>query len=333
MTVTVSQVDSIAAETNPVLRNLRITLAYARLAADFAERVDRRNLSWCTFGSWASEGVGGAIRHHQTETTRVLRILRRLLPRRYPAIAATAAGAFAQGNQSVFGHIGRAFAGFHEAVDDPAPGAMARFLAALPGERATPDVPVDVTFDPPVDLATGFELYDRARVAPDDRRRAQLIAAANLCLACVEQTRLQEPIETAFSSALSGWWARRRFARWLVARLFTETALSMRLGDEEVRPRRPLPDHEGRRWPADLVELDAALFERFAAVLPATGTNRAPDSKDWTSLRDRLRYTGALMRSRQQADELVGRSPFEPDLVRDIDAGVVPASLTPKVDW
>jgi hypothetical protein len=330
MTLTVSQVDSIAAETDPVLRNLAITVAYSRLATDFAERVDRRNLSWCTFGAWASEGVGGAIRHHHTDKTRVLRLLRGILPHRYPTIAENAAAAFARGNQSVFGHIGRAFAGFHEAVDDPAPGAMARFLATLPDEPATPEV--DVRFDPPVGLAAGFELYDRARAATDERCRAQLIAAANLRLACVEQTRLQEPIEAAFSCALSGRWARRHVARWLVARLFTETALSMRLGDEVVRPRSPLPDHDGRRWPADLVELDAALFEPFAAVLPAPGTSRAPDSKDWTSLRDRLRYTAALMRSRQQADELVGRCPFEPDVVADIDAGVVPASLTPKVD-
>jgi len=332
MTVTVQQVDEIVAIEDPVLRNLRITVAYGRIAEDFVARVDDRNLPWAAFGAWASEGVGGAIRHHQTDKTRVLRVLRCLLPHRYPTIAANAAEAFARGNREVFGHIGRAFAGFHEAVDDPAPGAMARFLAALPGEPVTPEVPLDVTFKPPVDLATGFELYDQARVTPDDRRRAQLIAAANLCLACVEQARLQEPIETAFSSALGGWWARRRFARWLVARLFTETALKMRLGDEEVRPRSPLPDHDGRRWPADLVDLDAGLFERFAAILPAVGTSRAPDSKDWTSLRDRLGYTGALMRSRQQADELIGRCPFEPDVVTDIDAGIVPASLTPKVD-
>lgn len=73
VSVTVADVDRIVAVDDPVLRNLQLTVAYGRMAADFAELVDRDNLSWCGFGTWASEGVGASIRHHQTDQSIVLR--------------------------------------------------------------------------------------------------------------------------------------------------------------------------------------------------------------------------------------------------------------------
>lgn len=336
VSVTVADVDRIVAVDDPVLRNLQITVAYGRMAADFAELVDRENLSWCGFGTWASEGVGASIRHHQTDQSIVLRAMRVIRRRGYPEIARTAAAAFADGNRSVFDHIGRGFAGFHEAITATEPGAMDRFFADLPGpERPRAGTTVDVAFHPDVGLADGFAAYREVLVTPaadaaGRSRRAQLVCLGNLCLAHVEQVRLQGPIEDAFSSVLGRCLAGRRAARAAAARLVTETILELRLGPEEFRPGRPMPDLDGRRFPADLVDLDPASFERFAEVVVPATARQAPDADDWTSLRDRLRYIGALMRSRQQAPALLGEMPFTEAEREQIEAGTVPDRLAAR---
>ena len=61
---------------------------------------------------------------------------------------------------------------------------------------------------------------------------------------------------------------------------------------------------------SDAINLDPVLFERFTEVVAPPDARDAPDADDWTSLRDRLRYIGALMRSRQQAPDLLGQAPF-----------------------
>jgi hypothetical protein len=322
MTFTVNQVDAIVAEPDPVLRNLRISVAYGRMGTDFADRVDRRNLSWCGFGTWASEGVGRAIRHHQTDRSLVLRTFRRLAPRHYAGVAVVAADAFARGNCLVFDHIGRAFAGFHAAMDDARSVAMDDFLAALPVEEPEG---VDLEMAPPLGLPDAFRAYLAAIGEDDPRRRAQLVALANLCVAYVEQVRLQEPIETAFASLLPAGW-RRPHAEMVLARLLTETTLTLPLGDETVRPGRRMPRLEGRSWPADLTDLDADLFGRFGDLT----SNHRPEADDWRSLRDRLRYIGGLMRSRQQARGLFEERPFTSAQIDEIEAGQVPEALRPK---
>jgi len=334
--VTVAAVDRVVAVEDPVLRNLQITVAYGRMAADFSRLVDRSNLSWCGFGTWASEGVGGAIRHHQTDQSLVLRLMRAVRRCGYPEIARKAAAAFAEGNLSVFDHIGRAFAGFHEALTSPQAGAVDRFVAGLPrAEAPSAGTSVDLTVSPEVGLADGFGAYvqagDMATDTAEGRaRRAQLVFYGNLSLAYLEQARLQAPIEAAFTSVLGGCLAGRRAARQVAARLVTETMLELQLGDEELRPGRPLPDLDGRRFPAELLDLDPELFERFAAVLTPSDAHHARDADDWTSLRDRLRYTGAMMRSRQQAAGLFGRAPFSDEERELIDAGTVPTRLAAK---
>ena len=319
MRVTVNQVDAIVAEPDPVLRNLQISLAYGRMGADFAEQVDAVNLSWCGFGAWASEGVGRAIRHHQTDQSLVLRSFRWLAPTHYAEVAVVAAEAFAWGNRRVFEHIGRAFAGFHTAMHDDT---MDDFLAGLTVEEA---VDVDLVLHPPLGLPDAFRAYREAATEDDPRRRAQLVAVANLAVAYVEQVRLQQPIEVAFEALLPGR-LRRPLTEKLMARLLTETTLTLPLGDEELRPGRRMRGLAGRTWPDDLRELDLDLFDRFREV---TAHDR-PDADDWRSLKDRLRYIGALMRSRQQATALFDRLPFTPAEIDEIDAGRVPDGLTAK---
>ena len=342
MKVREHHVDHIVAISDDVLRNLSITVAYGRMAQEFAGRV-AGDLSWCGFGLWASEGVGGAIRHHETERHWFLRTFRRVRPERYAVVADDVARAFAAGNRDVFGHIGRGFAQFHAALDDDDPGAVDRFLArhsspetSVSTTGPTPKATVDVAFEPPVALADGFAFYLRAMDEPDARRRAQLVAVANLCLAFVEQVRLQGPIDEAFGALLSRR-LRHPLARASVSRFLTEFALRLRLGDEELRPGRRLPGMGarrwpgGRRWPDALVRLDADLFDRFRAVTVGSHRRRAPQAGRWTSLRHRLRYIAALMRSRQQTPALFTGHPFSPGQIEAIESGHVPPGLERRV--
>src|SRR5262249_19104655 len=57
----VSEVDEIAAAADPVLRNLRITLAYHDLSAALSARLGP-GANWCTFATWASRQAGHTIR-------------------------------------------------------------------------------------------------------------------------------------------------------------------------------------------------------------------------------------------------------------------------------
>jgi hypothetical protein len=292
------------------------------MGQEFAHRVDDRNLSWCTFGTWASEGVGGAIRHHQTDKSLVLRTMRCVRRKAYPEIAEAAACAFADGNRAVFDDIGRGFAGFLAAVREDDPAAVDRFLDGL--VHALPEAGIDITLE--VRLRDGFAAYRDAMATTDRRERAQLICFGNLCMAYVEQVRLQEPIERAFRAVLTGRWADRTWARRCASRIVTEWVLKLEIDQERFRPGWRLPKLHGRRFPPDLDDLDEDRFAPFRDVLPPP-RRRLPNSDHWPSLRDRLRYIGALMRSRQQVVALFDRLPFCPPQIDQIDAGRVPLEL------
>src|SRR4051812_31817202 len=60
--VTSGEVAAIAALKDPVLRNLKITLAYHDITLAMAELFGRDHLTWCAFASWASKTVGFFIR-------------------------------------------------------------------------------------------------------------------------------------------------------------------------------------------------------------------------------------------------------------------------------
>lgn len=326
--VTMADVDRIVAEKNRALRNLQITVAYGRMADDFVDRVDARNLSWCGFGTWASEGVGAAIRHRHSDRKLVLKVMKSTMRTRFRILARTAAQAFAVGNRSVFDHIGRGFAGFHAAIDE---GTTDTFLADLERRHGNEPVPrgVHVDVELPLGLADGFRHYAEVGHTRDEWQRAQLVAAGNLTLAYVEQLRLQRPIRRAFGSPLPRGMIQRRFPRRAAARFFTETAMELQVGSTVYKPRQRLPAQpHGHHWPIDLEVLDPGLFEDFEGFV--VERSRAPQSKDWTDLGDRLRYIGALMRSRQQARELFTGGPFSPAERDEIWAGRIPPALKPK---
>ena len=167
----VDDVRQIAAISNPVIRNLRITHCYSGLAAAFASR-SGEGANWCTYATWASRQAGRTIRGEDLQglLERKLRhgrwllhpiatVWRRLLRRglferetRIGRLTATlhtpfdaferASDAVARGNLRVFEEIGLEFARYlHEpaaAVPRPTTTRRPTRWAALPasGVRA-----------------------------------------------------------------------------------------------------------------------------------------------------------------------------------------------------
>ena len=64
---TTADVETIAAGTEPVLRNLRITQSYHELAQATAA-LTGSGANWCAFATWASRQAGLTIRGEENET-------------------------------------------------------------------------------------------------------------------------------------------------------------------------------------------------------------------------------------------------------------------------
>lgn len=215
---TPAEVDEIVAIRDPVLRNLRITDAYHRLALAFP--APRPGANWCAFAVWASRQAGQTIRGED-----LLRALERALhdDRELASIAsgatrwairnalshpgtrrwrvlkllgqeafARAADALARGNRKVFGEIAREFARFlplcsRLPISDEA---LAAFLSSVPpGEDEASH-----------QLRGAFRHLAEALAETDHRARAELMLLANLEIACHEQARVQPEILDALEA-------------------------------------------------------------------------------------------------------------------------------------
>jgi hypothetical protein len=220
----VTEVDTIGAIGDPVIRNLRITQCYHELSSAIAERV-APGANWCTFATWASRQAGQTIRgedidraaedilgsHEIAElVTGVGRVaaahldaaahvvlpdeIRRILdPRR---ALRRAADAVAIGNRKVFVEIGREFARWRStaaAAGAPDDAATSAFCNALrPGEPP----------DGQRLLREAFVAYGEACRAPNGHERASLLLLANLLVGLHEQTRLQPEIQASLDASI-----------------------------------------------------------------------------------------------------------------------------------
>ena len=294
--MTAADVEAIGDEPCPVTRNLRISEAYHRISLDLAELLGGDDAPWTQFATWTSEDVGGAIRGEWTDRSCLLRLVRRVHPH-YEDISDSVAAAFTAGNARVFAEVGGACVAFVHAVGD-GPGAVQRFLDGLdPTPRG------DGIVAPPVILRDAFAAYLEA-IDQEGDERARSIALGNLCLAVVEQDRVQPEIAATFGAFAAGRpegsWVRR-----MVVRGVTELVLEVEIGPGVVvHPGRHLHHRAG---PVDLGCLrDDPRFNRFGSLLAVPD----PDADRWTDLADRLRFIAALMSRYQQDPNLLGSCPF-----------------------
>jgi hypothetical protein len=164
----------VAMDDRPVLRNLRITLAYHRLSEDLARVLGADNANWCTYATWASKTAGTFIREEELHEAfrrllekkgRVrwrLRALHRALHEMDPQVpeepddremddamtgpilaAVREVGRFIrEGNRTVFDELGGLFAALLEELPqhpEPDPERFERFLERLRPGESRPD--------------------------------------------------------------------------------------------------------------------------------------------------------------------------------------------------
>ena len=213
---TAAELERIAAQQDMVLRNLRITDAYHRLALAVRDCTGA-GANWCTFATWALKQAGHTIRREDLlhslrarlrSSAELAPLLHAVLPLTVlhsvdhltAAIAdainddpafARAAQSVAEGNLKVFQEIAIQFAHFLAAETSSTPGAFEQFLGTLaPG-------------DPPQGqrlLADAFKAYHSALGEADPIARAQRLFYANILIGLHEQTRLQPEIAAALNA-------------------------------------------------------------------------------------------------------------------------------------
>ncbi len=247
--VTVDSVRQIAANRDPVVRNLQITQAYHDLATAMAH-LTGAGANWCAMATWASKQAGQSIRRED-----LVRAFERLL-RGTPAVEVQAeavlaasgtpaaqqprslggavealwealnpaaafertSAAVARGNLKVFEEIGYEFARFLDLFANGQPDAaqLARFYDAFrPGEP-----PQGQRY-----LRQAFAHYVQALDATDAHNKAQLMLLANLEIGFHEQTRLQPEIVEAMNAPVVD---PRVLRRRLVDELFPNPASRLR---------------------------------------------------------------------------------------------------------
>jgi hypothetical protein len=208
-----ADVDATASIAEPILRNLRITVAYAQLSSAFARWLPG-GANWCTFATWASLQAGHTIR--KEDLARVVADRVRMHLERRPIIGRAhrvfgvsverlsalvgevsqglpgidrASDQVAVGNRKVFEEIGREFARFLD-EDGASTEAFTRGLRGGPASRRSGTV------------AARLRHLRGCASARDATARAQLLLLANVQIGLHEQTRLQPEIRGAMDAAL-----------------------------------------------------------------------------------------------------------------------------------
>jgi hypothetical protein len=223
---TVSEVDRIAAQTDPVIRNLQITQCYHELAIGMTERTGVC-ANWCTFATWASKQAGQTIR--KEDLARLLEDLLRaqavgdpatqnlafaaqqtgsqVSPAEIPWIVwealdpkaafARSSESVARGNLKVFDEIGREFARFYAICLRDAAFDARKIDGFCEGLRVG-EPPNGQRF-----LRQAFRNYYQAFFERAEKTRDELILLANLEIGFHEQTRLQPEINEALAAPIT----------------------------------------------------------------------------------------------------------------------------------
>ena len=218
------EIEEIIAMKDPVLRNLRITLAYHDLEVALDDVLGEQNVRWCAYATWASKTAGRFVRREEVPA-----LLRSCLDRVAPhlrraeqvddELSCLHAGArlgpscvlepierivqeittsVGEGNLDVFQELAPLYAGWieaHRGGAAPDRAALDRCLGRLrsgPVEQGGQDL-----------LLRAFTHYSDAILEPDLKRRAERILLANSQIGYHEQVRLQGSILGALNAPLS----------------------------------------------------------------------------------------------------------------------------------
>jgi len=216
---TLAQVESIVAESRPVLRNLLITQSYHDLSAEIARVIDRGNVNWSTFACWASKTAGISIRNEDLPrfAQKTLGLESGQLPQVAPFISHLLDGfglgrrvrvavflalrevsnEISLGNRKVYQELAPLFARFVDMMrTNPGEEDLERFTSSLntgPIEQEGQEL-----------LKKAFVAWYGASRIESSSTRAQMILRANCQIGLHEQTRLQEHIQGALDAPIEG---------------------------------------------------------------------------------------------------------------------------------
>jgi hypothetical protein len=208
-------------DTEPVLRNLKITQAYFDLSQAIAQRLGDVNANWCNFATWASKTAGRFIRmedlnvhlhkllHEHGDYNDWLGMIQdkfkdleidctydhsEIHHAAHNVIAEISAD-IAAGNLKVFSELGPVFSAMIEAFDKPLEEekvAIETLLAGLtPGDTESGGQDM---------LANAIRDFYAAKHETDKKRTAELILRANAQTGLHEQVRLQPYIAAAMEA-------------------------------------------------------------------------------------------------------------------------------------
>jgi hypothetical protein len=212
------------------------------------------------------------------------------------------------GNRTVLADIGaltaRFVARFH---DQPGPDAraLADFLAGVrPGPAAAGGQEL---------LRRAFGLYHAARFAAGAAGRQEATYLANCLAVCHEHVRLEPYIRGSMP--------------WIVRRCVTKRLLQFDVGPVRLAVAHDVPSLAGLAVPASLATLtnrDAVSYLDAAGGCALDDGRGDVGARDWTKMRERMRYIFKLFRLRHLDPGVVG-PPYEPAGLAAIAAGGRPA--------
>lgn len=299
------QIDAACGASDPVMRNLLITLGHYELSLALREVIGPdAGANFHTWAVWGSKKAGTTIRGEDVRGRG--NVVVRVAGRR--ALARAAAQVLA-GNVTVLDDIGRVSARFACAFAgeaDADPQRLEAFLGGLepgPAEAGGQDL-----------LRDAFREYWRARHEPDADMKHEHMLLGNLKAILHEHVRLEPYIGGAIPRPLR--------------RVVTARLLDFRAGAEQLRVNRDVPLRDDPRDPLSLRRLTNPDLVAF--LTGPAGWDRTPDShdasgaRDWANLADRMNYICDLFRSRHFEEQLYA-SPYTDEQWETLLAGGVPA--------
>jgi hypothetical protein len=214
-----------------------------------------------------------------------------------------------EGNRTVLEDIGLQTARFlccFHAQCAPDHESLANFLAGLrPGDTSTGGQEL---------LRRAFVQYYAARFASDSKAKQESTYLANCLAVYHEHIRLERYIRGSMP--------------WIVRRCVTKRLLQYDIGPVRLAVAHDVPAIDGIPFPESLRSLKNQELVEFLTRLIGCQLDTPPlkgtGARDWTNIRERMRYVVNLFRS-MHLDGVVFDVPYNSDQMAAIAAGSVPA--------